>query len=257
MSRKLLVLSLLLLAFTASASVNVTFDREKAPATINGVVDSVSGNLIRLADGLVTIDATGAKIIGEGRDGTIADVQRGMILFAQLATSDVPANAPIPARVITVTRFADATILGKVQSVDFTAKTFTLLGRTIHVTPDTRFGGRKDGSAPDLDDLRSGDIVLVQADVTGGRLVATSVVTVVPQQVTPPNDILVHISGKVAAIEGVDWTVTKKDGEPVKFITNDRTKIDKGIKVGDEVEVGAIRQGNGTLLALVILKKRW
>src|SRR5688572_10829057 len=104
MPRKLLVLSLLLCPSIASAG-TIHIERHPevaAPATVSGIVESVSGNVIQLANGLVSVDGTGAKVIlDRGREGTLADLRPGMLLFAVLTTHDVAANAPLPARVIT------------------------------------------------------------------------------------------------------------------------------------------------------------
>jgi hypothetical protein len=293
-----------------------------AGATVAGIVESVNGNLIQLAGGLVTIDATGAKIIIERGDGaTVADVRPGMLLFATLAESDVAPNAPLKGSVITVTRFSDATLLGPIQSVDTTEGTFTLLGRTIQVTPETSFGGFKRGGTPGLADLLPNQIVSVQTDNEGGRLVARAVLVISPippsvgtlhgtvksigadawvidrrgEDVTvvvnartkivnsprvgdevevlytvdganafvalsivrfqrPVTDVQ-HFRGRVSAIEGSSWTIARTSGGPVTVVVNDKTKVQPGIAVGDEVEVLAHRRDDGTYVAITIVKR--
>ena len=324
MTRKLLaVLVLLSLATSAFARTRAigTKHPEVAPGagTVSGIVTSVSGNLIHLAGGLVTIDATGAKIIMDrGQDGTIAQIQPGMLVFAALKSNEAAAGAALPAAMVTVTRFADVTLFGAVQSVS--ASSFTLLGRTIHVTNDTSFGGVRS-----IGELLPNHIVQVQADETGGKLVAASVLVVsrIPTNVEhargtvksiasdswviarenesdltlvvnaqtkiagspkvgdhvevlytvdsahanvaisivkfelpkePPNqDTLFH--GEVVTMEPFAWTLKMSDGNLRKVLINERTKIQNGITVGDVVEVLAIKDKNGDLVALAIVKR--
>src|SRR5688572_23979370 len=134
MTRKVSLFLVLLLATIASARTRtVESARSQSGATVGGIITAVNGNLIQLAGGAITIDATNANVKGE--------IEPGMILFATLKSSDVAPNAPLPADTISVTRLPDGTLFGPVQSVDTANNTFTLLGRTIRVTSETSFGG--------------------------------------------------------------------------------------------------------------------
>ena len=88
MSRKATVLVLvLLLSLSALARTRAVTQREQHPqgGTISGIVDSIDGNVIRLADGLIAVDASEAKIlVGRGHEATIADIEPGMLLFAAM-----------------------------------------------------------------------------------------------------------------------------------------------------------------------------
>ncbi|HJQ38200.1 MAG TPA: DUF5666 domain-containing protein [Thermoanaerobaculia bacterium] len=194
-----------------------------AGATVSGIVSSVNGNLIQLAGGLVTIDATGAKVVVDrGKEGSVAEIQSGMLLFATLKSTDVAANAPLPASMITATRFSATTFFGPVQSVDTASGSFRILGRTVFVNSDTSFGGVKS-----LSELLPNEVVAVQADVSGGRLVASSVLLVAP---IPP--VVRTMRGTVKSISADSWVI----GE-LTLAVNAQTKIVGQPKVGDTVEV--------------------
>lgn len=194
-----------------------------AGATVSGIVSSVSGNLIQLAGGLVTVDATGAKVVVDrGKEGTVAEIQSGMLLFATLKSADVAANAPLPAAMITATRFSATTFFGPVQSVDTSSSSFRILGRTIFVNSETSFGGVKS-----LTELLPNEVVQVLADVSGGRLVASSVLLVAP---IPP--VVRTTRGTVKSISADSWVI----GD-LTLVVNAQTKIIGEPKVGDTVEV--------------------
>src|SRR5690349_13092451 len=98
MSRKATVAAfLVLLSFSAFAATRELASGEMHPraGTVSGIVQSVEGKLIRLANGLVVVDATDAKIVvGRGREATIADIEPGMLLFATVATENNPSSHP-------------------------------------------------------------------------------------------------------------------------------------------------------------------
>lgn len=238
MTRKaLLPIVLLLAASTAFAgrtrAVAVGGDSQAeariAGATVSGIVSSVSGNLIRLADGLVTVDATGAQIVVDrGKSGTIASIEPGMLVFAMLKST----SAPLVASMITATSLPDATLTGPVESVSLTNNSFNLLGRTIFVDADTSFGGFKRDGHPTLADLLPNEVVVATVDATGGRLVATSVLVV---SFTPPTVKATH--GKVKSIAPDSWVITREREGDLTLVVNAQTKIAGAPKVGDEVEV--------------------
>ncbi len=323
----LLLLSLATVAMTTEAIARTRAvtsahpEQVRGAGTVSGIVTSVSGNLIHLAGGLVTIDATGAKILVErGREGTVAEIEPGMLLFAALKSTAAAENAPLAAAVITATRFAETTLFGAVQTVDAASSSFTLFGRTIHIDSETSLGGFDSAG-----ELLPNHIVQVEAENRGGRLVATSVLLIsrIPPavstargtvksissdswviarekesdltlvvnaqtkilgspkvgdtvevlyaidashanvaisivkferpQIPPPNQ-TTFFHGKVKAIEPAAWTLTLSAGNDVRVLINERTKILPGIAVGDGVEVVALKNSNGELVALVIVK---
>jgi hypothetical protein len=236
MSRKLAVLALLALSLSTYGRTRAVSPRFIQPGTgsASGFVHSVEGNLIRLAGGLIVIDATDAYvIIGRGHVGTVAEIEAGMLLVAQIR-SDLPPSAPATLRAgtITASHAGDAGLFGAVQGVDMTARTLTVLGHTIHVDDDTSFGGvlRHDG-VPSLADIVPGQLVNVQVDNVNGQLLARDVLVMSP---VPPQ--IQRIRGTVKAIGTDRWTIDSDNGE-MAFIVNAQTKITGSPKVGDLVEV--------------------
>lgn len=258
MKRPLVALALLVLAFSALARTRtVSGGTTSAPAeisplgggaTVNGFIESVNGNIITLAGGLITIDATGAKILTarDKGDATVGDLEPGMLLFATLKTNDVADNAPLQASMISAMPVPDATLFGLVQSVDANAKTFKVLGRTIHVTSDTSFGGfvKDRDSQPGINDVLPDQLVQVQVDAIGGKLVAKNVLVVAPR---PPA--ISHARGPVREIGTDKWVI----GDHT-YIVNAQTKIAGSPKVGDNVEVLYTTNSAHENVAISILK---
>jgi len=322
MTRRLPVALALLIAVSSFAAtrINDAVTRPASGATVGGTVTAVNGNLIHLAGGTITIDATGAKI-----HGASDRIEPGMLVFATLTATDVAPNAPLPASSISVTRLPDATLSGSVQRVDLAANTFALLGRTIHVNADTSFGGvrkSRDAERPTLADLLPNQLVQVTLDETGGQLVATSILVltpVVPEVHTrrgevkrieaqswviddltiqidaqtkilgeprvgdtvevlyrvdsshanvaisilklnlpvPPFMRAVRLTATVDAIGPREWAIVIEESrERATLKINENSKIEPGIVAGDRVEILAEKREDGTLTALVIVKRR-
>lgn len=247
MTRKTLA-ALLLLALSTAALARtravVSRHPELAPGagTVSGIVTSVSGNLIHLAGGLVTIDTTGAKVlVRKGREGTVAQIEPGMLVFATLKPN-AATNGPLAAEVVTATEFADTTLFGSVQTVD--ANSFTLLGRTIHVDSETSLGGIKS-----LSELLPNHIVQVEAENRGGKLVATSVLLL---SRIPPN--VATARGTVKSIASDAWVISRENESDLTLVVNAQTKILGSPKVGDTVEVLYTIDASHANVAISILK---
>jgi hypothetical protein len=221
--KPLLLFFALALSFSAVARTRATSHPmpKVDAATVHGVVTSVHGNLIAIADGLVTIDAREARImIGRGEKNTVADIEPGMLLFATVKTPE-QANAPLVATTIAATRIADATLFGTVDSVDNVHHTITLLGRTIQLDAHTSVSG----------EVLPNQVVQVQTESVNGHLVATSVLVVVP--VVPS----VHTTRGVVKSIAPDAWVIEQDGKTLTLVIDAQTKIAGSPKVGDRVEV--------------------
>jgi hypothetical protein len=235
MPRKLLVLlSLVLLASVASARVRSVSHPEPRPnaATVHGVITAVHGNVVSIGDGLISIDASDAQIlVGRKGNATVADLKPGMLLFAAVG-APFDANVPLRATMITATNIADATLSGSVDDVDRSARTLRLLGRTIQITDDTSFGGLLRDGAVGLDDVMVNQLVQVQTEATGGKLVATSVTIIAP---VPPT--VATLRGTVKNIGTNSWVIAKKNEGDVTLQIDANTKIAGSPKIGDEVEV--------------------
>ncbi|MGZ5445243.1 MAG: DUF5666 domain-containing protein [Thermoanaerobaculia bacterium] len=228
MSRKLAVLVLLLLSsLSAFARTRALAHREQHPqgGTISGIVESVDGHQIRLADGLVVVDASEAKIVvGRGREATVADIEPGMLLFAAIRSDH-------KASMITATRFGDATLFGAVDSVDVPTQSLVLLGQTVFIDDETSFGGFRNGEDIDLSDIVRNQLVQVQVDAVNGRLIAREVLVLAP---VPPQ--ISGLRGTVKSIGTESWEI-ETGHETAIVVVNAQTKIVGSPKVGDTVEV--------------------
>jgi hypothetical protein len=257
MSRKLALFVLLALSLSAFART-----RSVAPArtldlagradgaTISGTVTSVQGNLIRIADGLITIDATGAKvIIGRGEEATVANIEPGMLVFATLRDVMTRADGPLLATLITATPASDVAMTGVVENVDVTNRRLTLLQESVLINDDTSFGGFRNGESSGLASIQRNQIVHVQADVVGGQLIAREVLVLSP--VVPQ---VGHLRGTVTTIGANSWVVRKDDGENVTLGVDARTRIAGSPKVGDKVEVLYRIDSANAFVALTIIR---
>lgn len=236
MSRKLAVLALLVLtSLSAFARTRALAHRETHPqgGTVSGIVESVDRNIIKLAGGLVVIDASEAKIIvGRGREATAAQIEPGMLLFATIQSVNPPSSHPTQkASMITATRLGDATLSGAVQLVDVPTRSLVLLGQTVYIDDETSFGGFRQGDDLDLSDIVRNQLVQVQVDAVNGRLIAREVLVLAP---VPPQ--VGGLRGTVKSISTDVWTI-EHDGANETVAVNAQTKIVGSPKVGDTVEV--------------------
>ena len=233
---------LLLIATTAVAQVRSRATMPVKPDvsgnTVSGVVSSVSGPFILLAGGLVTIDTTGAKIAGDAPEA-------GLMVFAVLKPGEVAPNAPLPAAYVGVTRLAQVSLGGPVTAVDLGNSTLTLLGRTIKVTSSTAISGLMTFKAMTLADIFPGQTVQVEANTSGGALVAASIHVMTMHPVPVPS--VIH--GTVKSISNDLWVINAQ-GKDVSVTVNAQTKIVGDPKIGDTVDVLI----TGDNVALSILK---
>lgn len=213
---------------------------------MSGEVTSVSGNLISLAGGLVTIDATHAKIL-HGRDGaTIAAITPGMLIVAAVSDGGPVSTGPLVASTIAVLHSADVSMAGLVQSVDTAGNQFLLLSRTFRVDATTSF--ENFGSGASLANLQPNMMVAVDADVSGTSLVASRVRLMAS---IPPRPKLA--SGIVKTIGADAWVITVRD-QDLTFVVNANTKIVGSPKAGDKVEVLYMVDNAHANVALSIIK---
>jgi hypothetical protein len=226
----------------------ITADAALAPikvpgATVSGAVSSVAGNIISLAGGLMTIDASSAKITDQaGNSGTIASITPGSTVYAVLSSETVAANAPLPASMINVRRIAQVEFSGTVTAIG--TNTLTVLGRTITVDANTSFGGR----ARNLSEIFVNDNVIIAANASGSSLLASSVLSSSPI----PKSTIIH--GTVKTIGTESWTITDRDGKEWTIVVNSQTKVVGDPKVGDSVEILANIDNANRYVALSILK---
>lgn len=199
---------------------------EVSGSTVSGTVTGVSGSIIQLANGLVQIDASQAKI-SDGSDTTLAVIVPGTFIMAVLKPGEAGANGVLPASIITVTRLAQVVLTGPVTSVDAANNRFVVLGRTINVNGNTRSGTK-------LSSLQTGSIVVVEANNVNGSLVATSMQVVASH---PQPTIVIH--GNVKSIGSGSWVINDSSGKETTVIVTSSTKIAGSPAVGDIVDVVA------------------
>ncbi|HYK02213.1 MAG TPA: DUF5666 domain-containing protein [Thermoanaerobaculia bacterium] len=255
MSRKLVpALVAFLLALTTLAEergVTRPQQGERRPglasgASVTGEVGAVSGTLITLAGGLVTIDATNARILDGRGAATIEAIQPGALIAATLQEPGTTSTGPLAATAIAILRNADVTITGTIQSVDVAGSQFLLLGRTIEVDAGTtfvNFGGQ--GS---IASLHANTFVLVEANVADGALVASRVTLIAPIPSRPQ-----HASGVVKSV-GTDAWVIAVDHQDTTFVVNASTRILGSPRAGDRVEVLYTVDSAHARVALSIIK---
>lgn|GEM_PF-3646410 len=130
-------------------------------------VSSVDGNVIHVANGLIAIDARNAEIVWHGSASTIAAVTKGSLIIATLNAASLPATATR----INVVRPSDVQLAGPVMAVDAAHGTLMILGLTIAVDAGTRF----DPNAKGLAQVKPGQMLSVDANRNGNRLVADAV----------------------------------------------------------------------------------
>lgn len=197
-------------------------------STVSGIISSVSGPFILLADGLVIIDTTGAKMAGD-------PPTPGSPLFAAIDASQVAPNAPLRATYVAVTRLAQVTLTGTVTMINDGERTLTVLGRTIKVTPQTAISGLIT-KATTLADIVVNQSVQVEADNFGGTLVASRIRVLSIKPVPSPSPLPTVIRGTVRSISSALWVITA-EGKDWMITVNAQTKIVGEPKVGDTVDV--------------------
>jgi hypothetical protein len=253
MSRKLLSFTLLFAITALAKDRAVASSKPGVPpvaigsgASVTGEVTAVSGNLITLAAGLVTIDATNAKILHGDGASTIAAIQPGALIIATLQETDTTSTGPLVATAIAILRNADVTFTGTTQSVDVAGGQFVLLGRTMKVGAGTTFVNFGDQAS--IASLQANMLVIVEADVAAGALVATRITLISP---IPPRPHVV--SGVVKSIGTAEWVITV-DQHDTTFVVNASTKILGSPKAGDKVDVLYTVDTANANVALSIIK---
>ena len=236
--RRTPILFALLLSVTAALAQQDDGRGKPAPmptpergGNVTGIVSTVSGHLISVLNGIVTIDATGATFTARRDHATIADVKPGVQIVAAIRNPEAGPGTLLQASQVLILDTSDGTLNGPVQAVDLPANTITLLGTRI-VVPSGVSG------------IKPGDVAFVQVDVAGGALVAESI-TIAPPL---PN---ASFEGVVKSIGAASWLI----GETTVLVTS-QTKIDPSIKIGDTVLVIGNADAAGQITATAIYPAR-
>ena len=198
---------------------------------VTGTVTTISGNLISVMAGAVTIDATGASFNARKQNATIADVKPGVQIIASIRNPEAGPGTMLMASQILILDTPDGTLSGPIQSIDAPTNTITLLGVRIQVPSG-------------VSGFKPGDTAIVQINVVGSALVAESIIVQPPA----PN---VTFEGDVRSIGATSWTI----GE-TNVLVNAQTKIDPSIKVGDTVHVIGNADATGQITATAIYPAR-
>lgn len=247
-----LVIATLLLAFNVAAkgravsSAKTTDARLAGGASVTGEVSSVAGNLIRLAGGLMVIDATNAKIFGRDAAATIADVKAGALIVATLQEPAGVSTAPLVATAVAILRNADVTLTGTTQNVDVAGSQLLLLNQSIKVNANTSFVNF--GERASIASVQSNMLVIAEANVTGNVLVASRITKISP---LPPRPQLA--SGVVKSVGTDAWMIAVRDRD-MTFVVNASTKFLGSPKAGDKVEVLYTVDSANANVALSIMK---
>ncbi|HEY5609913.1 MAG TPA: DUF5666 domain-containing protein [Thermoanaerobaculia bacterium] len=219
--------------------------------SVAGTVHSVNGSMISILNGLVVIDATGARITSLGGDATLAAIVPGTRIHAILAGSEpVAENGALRAQMIVIDNPPEGNLTGAVQSIDIHGNTLELLGETIAVTPETVFvSPMLRSGAMTLADLHVGDPVGIDVATTASGLVARRIIVLFPSP--RPG---VHLTGTVKTIGSDQWIVTNDRGEEVSIKITPETKIGGNPNVGDRVEIFGHLDSSNQFVAVSIVK---
>ncbi len=154
-----MVLVLPVVAFSQSGA--------KPGIELEGTISSVSGTQIRLFDGLVTVEARGARIEAEDEDFTnISDLKPGTAIEIR-ATENADGSLQSTEVEVSDEKDDHTEVVGVIGTVDLAGRTFTIGPITITWHDRTKF---KDISAP-----AAGRLVEVEVEISGGRLIALAV----------------------------------------------------------------------------------
>ncbi|HET7706755.1 MAG TPA: DUF5666 domain-containing protein [Thermoanaerobaculia bacterium] len=218
-----------------------------ASGTVSGYVTTISGNLITVLNGTVTIDASSAAFRNGRGSATLADVKPGSQIIAAIRNPQAPPGTVLQASSIMIVDTPAGTLSGPIQSVDLAGSALTIMGTRVIVTPSTRIVALRNGTAT-LADVKAGDHATIVVNINGSALVAESI------HVMPPiPDVM--LEGTVKSMDATSWVITTRN-ETVTIFINANTKIDSGIAVGDSVIVIGSRDAAGNVTAMAIMRGR-
>jgi len=237
-----------LLLASLSAGARTTPTSPASSGGVSGIVTTISGNLITVLNGTVTIDAAGATFRNGRGSATIADVKPGSQIFAAIRNPQAPPGTVLQAASITIVDPPAGSLTGPVHSVDLPGSALTVLGARVAVTPSTRIMATRRGAAATLADINVGDNVSIILNINGSALIAETI------HVLPPiPDVM--LDGTVKSIGATSWVITTRSGD-VTISVNANTTIDPAIRVGDTVIIFGSRDASGNVVAIAIMKGR-
>ena len=240
------VFALLLAASLANAQTRAT---PPDGPTVTGVVSSVSGHIVKVANGTVAIDASAAEIV-DTADAKVsfAAIMPGSLIVATVKSDGIAANAPIPAtRIITMSKSVEVSLTGPLTAIDAAHNTFTILGKTVQVTPQTTYyGPGYDGVTRGLADIERNHLAIVQASPGNTQSLVAKSVFLISASVELQD--LIH--GTVKSIASNAWRIN----DETVMVMPEITKIIGNPKVGDTVDVRGRYDLKNKPVALTITK---
>jgi hypothetical protein len=238
----LAVAHLLLLAFATLAQDIASPHRTPTPdGGITAFVTSVSGNLITLMNGAITIDATDAIIANRTGLAQIGAVQPGAQIVVTISNPGAPPRTVLPASHILILEAPAGSLNGPVQSIDVKGNALTIFGARVLVTPKTKIVSFRTSEKITLADVEEGDIVAIQTLSDGAGLSAETL------HVVPPAWTVV--AGSLKSVSSTSWAITTRNGEEIAVTVNARTIIDRSIAIGDVVDVVGHSDSAGRITA--------
>lgn len=242
---RIAIATLLLLSLPAAARMTPGLP---AQGTVSGFVTTVSGNLITVLNGTVTIDASSAAFRNGRGSATLADVKPGSQIFASIRNPQAPPGTVLQASSIMIVDPPAGTLSGPIHSVDLAGSALTIMGARVIVTPGTRIVAMTRNGNATLADIKAGDNVSIVVNISGSALVAESIHVIPPIPDT-------MLEGTVKSIEPMSWVITTRN-DTVTISINANTRIEPGIAVGDSVIVIGARDAAGNVTAMAIMKGR-
>ncbi len=154
-------------ALAGLALIAPTQVRAQEKIDLEGAISAVNGTRIELFGGIVSFEARGAKIETDDENFTnVSDLKIGTVVEVEAVAS---LDGSIQATLIEVSDEKDAgpEVGGVIGTVDTAAQTFTIGPLTIAWDGQTKF--------KDLPRPQAGQLVEAAVQVSGGRLLATTV----------------------------------------------------------------------------------
>lgn len=212
--------------------------------TLAGPVQAVdlTASTITLLSARVQVTPETRIVAGRSdSDKTLADIKAGDVVRAEVRSTD---GGLVAVRIHIVPPAPDVTLTGTVKSITPVAWVITTSDATdvnVTITPETRIEG-----SPKVGDSVQ---VLGRRDAAG-NLIA---VAIFPARPRPAPGI--SLQGVVKSMGPASWVITTGEGD-MTVLVNSSTRIDPSIQVGDRVEVRAVRDPAGNLVAIAIMKSR-
>jgi hypothetical protein len=239
-SRLYLLLAVLLCALPLAA--------EQKPLT-TGYVTAINPftRVFSVHGGLLAIDASHAEFRGPTPNDVayFEMIHPGSQIAAVFEPGPYNPGRGIPASIIQILQQPEGTMTGEIEAIDLTARTLTLVGHEIVVTPDTRYTGSLYAVDPhSLEDLHVGQPITVFLGGKPQALEAFSIFAIAPTQGEH-----LAFSGILKQIKGDTWYLTRSAITEFKVIST--TSIEGNPHIGDLISVFG-RKDDGVISATSI-----